>query len=56
MYTRSRLYENNRNRSSSYLGLSLEGLKKNRTPSDRWSNFSCFGSKKIRINWAHRLF
>lgn len=57
MYTKSRLYyEKIKNRSPSYLGLTLGGLRKNRCANNYLENFGCLSSKRIRIDWSHRLF
>ncbi len=57
MYTKSRLYyEKIKNRSPGYLGLTLGGLRKSRSLSSHWGSFGYLSSKRIRINWSHRLF
>lgn len=57
MYSRSRLYYDRiKSRSPNYLNFTLEGLRKSRPLNYGCGHLNCLTSKKIRINWSHRLF
>ncbi len=57
MPTKTRLYyEKTKSRSSNFLGLTLEGLRRNRALNSDCSYFDYLTSRKLRINWTHRFF